>query len=146
MYRSSPCSSTLNTGSRLVPRGANLYMLYGIYYRFVPPLGTTPLFRTLLPSAPVRSARIVAQVMGGWGGGNNNVHFFSDNTQTEHHKLLGRLQNPHLPCQTYFNRIQTEHQTLLNSDMHMFFFRTFFCQLWMWITDCIALLGMLQSF
>ena len=100
-------------------------MLYCIYYRFVPPLGTTPLFRTLLPSAPVRSARIVAQVMGEWGGRSNNVHSFSDNTQTEHHKLLGRLQNPHLACQTYFNRIQTEHQTLLNSDMHMFFFSNF---------------------
>ena len=65
--------------------------------------------------------------MGGWGGIHNVHDMLSNNTET--HKPLRGLQNRHLPCQIYFIWVQTEHQTLLNSDMQIPAF-SIFCELW----------------
>lgn len=114
-------------------------------YSFVPPRGTTQL--------PPQSASAVhlsgspaslIQVRGGWGGINNVHDMLSNNTET--HKPLRGLQNRHLPCQIYFSWVSDRTS---NTSQFRHADPCFFDLLWAmdpWIADCIALLGILQTF
>ncbi len=101
-------------------------------YRFVPLLGTTRLPRSLLRSAPVRFASIVAQVR----GGHHNVHVFEQHWDWTSQTFTWAAE-PSPSISDIFNRVQTEHHTCLTSHMlNPAFVRTIFWELWIWLV-CI---------